>query len=194
MVIMNNKIYFIRHADKVKDRNKPTNDWPLSETGIKQAQELADSNKFKDIDLIYSSDIERAYQTAKPIADKLRKNVERCKELNELYMDDGEILFDDEFRKAIDDTLTHLYTSFHGWEPAHNALERFSKKIEEIDKEHDEKNILIVSHNIVIVLFFSKLLDKLDHVRERGLIIKDSYYNYIGIVQNEKVIQDVIRK
>ena len=47
-----------------------------------------------------------------------------------------------------------------------NALERFSKKIEEIDNMYDDKKILIASHGCVINLYFAKLVGKLKHVFE----------------------------
>jgi len=190
---MNNTFYFIRHADKLELKDKPVDEWPLSEKGIKQAQEIADSGKFDEIDLIFTSSLERTYQTAKPISDKIRREITKCPEFDELKMGNNH-WFGEEFESAIKDCLTHLYTSEHEWETAHNALERFSNKIEEIDKDHDDKKILIVSHNVVINLFFAKLLDKLDHVYERGVLTKDPMYNYIGIVQNDKIIQDIVKK
>lgn len=185
-----NTFYFLRHAAVEIIRQLPVSKWKLSEEGRQQAEELAKSTTFDELDIIISSDEDKAYQTAKPIADRLQKEIIRIKELNELDRDKGGFLEKEEFDNTLQFALTHLDKSIHQWETAEHALNRFSKKIEEIDKEYDNKSILIVSHGAVINLYFAKLLGKLDEVYEKTM---QNTFCDLGIVKGGKVAKDIIK-
>lgn len=64
------KLYLIRHGETVWNKEKKlqgTTDIPLSDLGISQAKEKAKSLTSVAFDLIYSSPLKRAYETAKLI-------------------------------------------------------------------------------------------------------------------------------
>ncbi|MBU0530347.1 MAG: histidine phosphatase family protein, partial [Nanoarchaeota archaeon] len=61
---MNNKIFFLRHAETKVDSDTPISKWVLTEEGAKQAEELAKSDVFDEIDIIISSDEDKAFLTA----------------------------------------------------------------------------------------------------------------------------------
>lgn len=64
------KVYLVRHG---KDEDGVRGGWgsqPLTEEGHAQAERLAERIDFP-VDAIYSSDLPRAMQTAKPVAEKL---------------------------------------------------------------------------------------------------------------------------
>lgn len=65
---MDNTLYILRHAATKLDSSKPVSKWVLSEEGKQQAEKLAKSGVFNDVDIIISSAEEKAHQTAKPIA------------------------------------------------------------------------------------------------------------------------------
>ena len=65
-----------------------------------------------------------------------------------------------------------------------------SKKIQEIDSAHSNKNILIVAHGGVINLYFSEILGQLDKTFER--ILTNSFCDF-GIIQNGKVLKDIAK-
>jgi len=76
---MTTQILFIRHGETDWNRIRRIQghiDIPLATTGLAQAQRLArrfadDAKHGARLDAIYSSDLQRAQQTAQPIADVL---------------------------------------------------------------------------------------------------------------------------
>ncbi len=84
--------------------------------------------------------------------------------------------------------LENLDKSIYDWETAAHALERFIKKIEEIDKEYEDKKILIVGHAFTINLYFAKFLEVLDDVYRR--FNKNDFADW-GIIKNQKVVKDI---
>ena len=73
------KIYIVRHGQNKDNANGILNghrDLPLTQLGIDQAKELAQSIKEADIhiDKAYSSPLQRAYQTGEIITDHLEIN------------------------------------------------------------------------------------------------------------------------
>lgn len=125
---MNNTFYFLRHGETKKDKNIPISQWTLSEKGDEQAERLAQEGVFKDVDIIISSTEQKAYQTAKPTADALGKEIRQIEEISELDRDKGGFMESEEYEKAVKYCLEHLDKSIHNWETANNALERFAKK------------------------------------------------------------------
>jgi len=76
------KIYLVRHG---KDEEGVRGGWssqPLTEEGCAQAQKLAEGIDFP-VDAIYSSDLPRAMQTAKPVAEKLGLPITKRPEFRE---------------------------------------------------------------------------------------------------------------
>lgn len=48
-------MYFFRHGKTLVDNATPIVDWILTEEGVRNAQEIAQSGVFDDVDVIYSS-------------------------------------------------------------------------------------------------------------------------------------------
>lgn len=185
---MNNTFYFLRHAKTKVDKNKPISQWVLSEIGESQAKQLTLDGVFKDIDLIFSSTEDKAYKTALPIAGSINKPVVKLSEIIELNRDDGGFKDSDEYEKTVKLCLKNPDKSFSNWETARHALQRFSKKISELDKEYDDKKILVVGHGFTINMYFAKLLNVFDNVYER---LSLNNYDDWGIIKNKKVLKDI---
>jgi len=188
---VNNTFCFLRHAVPKLDKSKPRSKWILSEEGVHAAQKLAPSPVFDNVNLIISSEEERAYQTARFVADKLGKEVVRMLELNELEQDAGGFLEKEEFDRTIRFALTRWDRSLHGWETARCALDRFRKAVNQVNSEYEGKTILIVSHGCVLNLYFAELLNKLNTVYERWN--KTTFLNY-GLVKDGKVVKDIVEE
>ena len=83
------KLIFVRHGQSVANLKQvfagQTNP-DLTEQGHRQAEALSDwiAENYK-IDAIYSSDLIRAYNTARPIADKLKLSITKTEKLREIY-------------------------------------------------------------------------------------------------------------
>ncbi|MBI3031852.1 histidine phosphatase family protein [Candidatus Woesearchaeota archaeon] len=81
------------------------------------------------------------------------------------------------------------FQSRHRWETAQNALSRYEDSIEQINKEYEGKNILIVSHGTVMSLYFAKLTGTMGQIVEREK--KLGYCDY-GIVKDGHVVKDIV--
>src|SRR3712207_163192 len=95
-------IYLTRHGQTEWNLNKRLQGWknsPLTKLGISQAKALGERLKDTQIDVIYSSPIERAYKTAEII--KGNKDIEIIKHdgLKEFNYGDWEGLTIDEIEK-----------------------------------------------------------------------------------------------
>lgn len=185
---MNNTFYFLRHGQTKKDKNVPISHWVLSDEGEQQAKRLANGSIFKEIDLIFSSTEEKAFQTAMPIADALGKKIIQIEEISELNRDKGGFMEPNKYEQTVKSCLENLTDSLHDWETANHALERFSNKIEELDKKYENKNILVVGHGFTINLYFAKLLGLLNDVYRR--FNKNDYADW-GIIKNQKILRDI---
>ena len=65
------KWYLIRHGEtewNTLGKYQGSSDIPLSSKGIQQAEKLKEKMSSISLSAIYSSDLQRAYKTAKPIA------------------------------------------------------------------------------------------------------------------------------
>lgn len=185
---MNNTFIFLRHAETQIDKATPISKWGLTEKGITTANKLAKQKMFDHVDVVITSEEQKASNTAKPITHRIQKTIIQCKELNELDRDKGKVMEKNEYEKTVEYALTHPKESKHGWEPASNALQRFEKKVAQIDAAYENKTILIVGHAYTINLYFAKLQNKLDRVHER---LQTNTFCSWGIIKNQKVIKDI---
>lgn len=116
---MRKTIYLIRHAESQKNVNplSDTLDNGLTETGTKQAQELARRMQSKTIEHIYVSDSERAKQTAKEIGEKMHIDpieLEYIYERKCVYQNEKEFTYTEDFedlKKRLDQTKAFLEDS-----------------------------------------------------------------------------------
>ena len=89
----NMKVYFVRHGQSLGNAERVLLghcDLDLSPLGVQQAKLTAEAMKDFPIDIIYSSDLLRAYNTAKPHADLRGISVIPDKCFRECYLGDWE--------------------------------------------------------------------------------------------------------
>lgn len=185
-----NTLILLRHAETNVDENLKISKWFLTERGKIEATKIFKLDLFNDIDIIITSDEEKAYQTAYPLAEKLQLEIIRNERLNEINRDQGRFLEKDEYLKTMELCMANKDQSYNKWETVNSALNRFSNKIEEIDSRYYNKKILIVAHGGVINLYFAKILEKLDDVFNR--VLTNSFCDY-GIIQDGRVIKDIAK-
>ncbi len=151
-------LYFIRHA-KVKNNIENCLNWWWSDQDlyIEAFDEFYD-NKFidklksLDLDLIYSSSLKRAYQTADKINEILDSNIPIIKDsrLNEQdYWEFEWLLVEDLLEKYSLNysNISYLYrTENKYWESWDGFTKRVKDFINYISKYSYNKNILLVSH------------------------------------------------
>ncbi|NVM19052.1 MAG: histidine phosphatase family protein [Candidatus Lokiarchaeota archaeon] len=187
----NNILILVRHAETNVDEHTKISKWLLTEKGQKDAINLFNLDLFDDVDIIITSDEEKANQTAYPLSKRLHKEIIREKDLNEILRDQGRYLKTKaEYFNTMKLCMENRNQSYNNWEPANKALNRFSKKIQEIDSKYSNMKILIVAHGGVINLYFAEIIGQLDKVFER--IFTNTFCDY-GIIQNKNVIKDIAK-
>ena len=182
---MDNTLIFLRHAMPEVDKETPGSEWHLSESGRKAAEKLAGSGVFGDIDVIYSSEYKKAYETALPFAAHLGQTALLMPGLEEVER--RVYLPKKEFKRTLKASLADLDSCHTDWENARHALRRFRAAVDKIDKEQKDKRILIVTHGTVMSLYFAALEGKLDSVYKRWSALKMLSY---GITRNGRITKD----
>lgn len=183
----NNTFYFLRHAETEKNPNIPAVKWSLSKNGLMQAEKISKNEIFNNIDVIFSSEEEKAFQTAEPIAHKLGKKIVRMPEFNEVKRGDN-FLTKEEFEKLKREKLEDLDCKKDGGESGREAIERFESAIKNINDAHSEKNVLIVSHGTILALYFAKMTGNFPDIYQRWQIMEFCAW---GKIKGNKVEKDI---
>lgn len=187
----NNTFTLLRHAETALEKGKVVSKWSLSKRGEKQALKISQQAIFQTIDKIYTSKEQKAYQTILPLAKALDKKISRKEAFNELNRDKGSYLESKEvYQQTVKQCFSNPNHSINNWEKAYDALERFSQGIHLIDRNYENRKILIVSHGLVLNLYFAKLSEQLARVYDRWLATSFCAY---GVVQNKRIIKDIVR-
>lgn len=186
---MNNTLIFLRHAETMQDKNELISQWVLTEKGKSAVERLANSGIFYDVEIIISSNENKAYQTAKSIADKLDKKIIKMPELNELNRDKGGLFTQDNYNRMMIMIFEDLDFTAHEWETCRHALNRFKRAVTKIDNQYNNKKILIVTHGIVMSLYFADMQNISEDIFVRW---KSLPFCVCGIVKNHKVFKDIV--
>ena len=151
------KIYVVRHGQtkwNLEGRIQGKTDIELNEKGREQAKTIRDLIAKYDIDLIISSPLKRAKETAEIINSKLKCPIIFDKALEERGY--GE--FEGEVRKLIEDEIVNsqmlhnynLNLDYKGIEPIKDLCNRVWGLLDSIKEKYKNKNILLISHGGVI--------------------------------------------
>ena len=153
-----NRYFAVRHGESENNLLQEldcTNEkkWPLTEAGRAQASEVGNKLADKGIDLIFTSPIERAQETARGIASTLSLSTESI--ITEPRI--GEINVGEFNGKSLDEFFAyrkeHSFTEpFPGGESHADAKKRFGEFLYEIESKYEGRNILIVTHGIGLEL------------------------------------------
>ncbi|MBQ8868130.1 MAG: histidine phosphatase family protein [Oscillospiraceae bacterium] len=153
------RFVIVRHGFSEGNREKRFSgqmDVPLDAAGKKQAQSVAKyvCDNFK-IDAIYSSDLIRAYDTAKPCAEALGLEINTCKELREVDVGAFTGVLIEEvkvrFKEAFENYRQNPgIAQFPDGESYGDMLKRALSAIEKIAAENDGKTVLIATHGGVV--------------------------------------------
>ena len=143
-------LYVVRHGETIWNVEKKVQgitDIPLTENGKKEAEELQELINTLNIDIVISSPLERARETARILIDsKLPINTDdRIKE-RDWGMNEG-ALIDTVDKWDCWDVI--LNTKVQNIECIQDFMYRVSEFLEEIKIKHKDKNVLIVTHSAV---------------------------------------------
>ncbi|MAG39783.1 hypothetical protein CMI41_02345 [Candidatus Pacearchaeota archaeon] len=158
------EIFIARHGQTNLNKDKRlagnSNLAQLNQRGKQHANRLAEFLEDKDIDEIFSSPLDRAKNTAKPIARKIKKKVKIDKRLREF--DFGRLDGSKEEGEATEDLLKRrkdLNYKFPRGESYDIVIKRVGKFIKKISNKK-YKRILIVGHGGVNRVILSKLINQ----------------------------------
>jgi 2,3-bisphosphoglycerate-dependent phosphoglycerate mutase len=139
-------ILLARHGEtdwNLERRVQGHTDQPLNETGRSQARLLAEELRAEPLDAIYSSDLVRAHETARVVAEQKGLDVTVLPGLREKHFGTWEGLTDEEIgRRFPDARLGHW-----GDAESHEAMsERVLEAIRRIAVAHPDGRVLVVAH------------------------------------------------
>lgn len=149
----------IRHGYSLGNKEKRFSgqmDVPLDEAGRSQARSTADYilNNFK-VDSIYSSDLSRAYETVKPIANALKFEIHKCKELREVDVGLWQGKFIEDVKNEYPKSFAYYkenpgLSRFDGGESYIDVMRRGRLAFEKIAAENEGKTVVVGTHGGVI--------------------------------------------
>lgn len=161
------RLFLVRHGETFWNKERRAQgikDIKLTEQGKTQGVFLAEKLKNEDIDLIYSSDLSRAYETAKILGDKLDKSVHVLSGIREMNFGKWEGLTIDEIQAKYQNIYAVWGKTPHmaqvpGAETLIQVQERAMKAVYNIINKNPNKNIVLVSHGVAIKVIIFGLLD-----------------------------------
>jgi len=160
------KLLLVGHGDTVlnsAERLWGETDVELGTVGLRQAERLRDRLAAQRIDVIYSSNLQRALATAKTIASRHQLKVITCPELREINFGKFEGLTFQEIRQLYPE-IAELWTNwspqleFPGGESVDELNTRVTRFLDRLKKHTPEETILIVAHSAPLRLIICHLL------------------------------------
>ena len=140
------EILLVRHGEtdwNVERRVQGHTDRPLNATGEEQARTLADELRGERLDAVYASNLSRARETARAIADPLGLTVEELPALREKHFGTWEGMLDTEIRERFPDSHNGPWGDA---EVMAEVSERVLGALRTIAECHPDGRVLVVSH------------------------------------------------
>lgn len=162
-----NTYYLARHGQTVWNTLGQTQghgNSPLTELGELQAKDLAEAMKEHKIDMIFSSDLGRAIQTAEIVGKEIGVEVEQTENLREMgfgvwegrKLSDVQIEYKEVFETWRNDPIN---VNIEGGETLFDVAKRVENLIEDLNQRYEGKNILLVSHSITVRVMLLMFLE-----------------------------------
>jgi broad specificity phosphatase PhoE len=124
-------------------------DRPLSERGHEQAQALAERLAHIELDAVYSSDLQRARDTAAVVAENQGLELHQLPELREVDVGSWSGLTRAEAEERFPDGFARWRDGYPGWKDGETyeaMTDRVIAAVKSIATEHQDGRVLIVSH------------------------------------------------
>ena len=150
-------IYFVRHGEyKNPDNIVPWRlpRFSLSEKGIENIKRNAEYFRNKNIEVIYSSPVLRARQSAKILAKILNKKIIISSLISEVYtpLQNKHISYEEFNKKKTYPFLNDFHIKKKG-ESIDEIFLRIDQLVKKVLKKHKGKNIIFVSHGDPIMIY-----------------------------------------
>lgn len=158
-------LILIRHGETDWNRTgrcQGVADIVLNQNGRNQVRQLADSLKGHDISAVYSSDLKRAYETARAIAEHHDLDVYVDEDLREMNQGEFEGMSFDVIRENYSHILKQWRESpetlvLPQGESLTQVQERVWRAFEKVRNKHSGQTVAVVSHNLTITTLLCKI-------------------------------------
>ena len=174
-------IYFVRHGEyKNPDNIVPWRlpHFPLSDKGKEDINKDAEYFRNKNIEIIYSSPVLRAKQSAKILAKKLNKKIIISSLISEVRtpLQNKHLGYEEFNKKKTYPFLDDFHIKNKG-ESIDKIFLRVDKLVKKVLKKHKDKNIIFVSHGDPIMIYILrkkgiKISGKLEDFQNNNYIPK----------------------
>lgn len=159
------KLLIIRHGQSIGNLERRFlghTDLDLSELGYKQAEIVAEYLKNEKIDAVYSSDLKRAYNTVKPIAECRDLKIKTSKNLREIYAGEWENgdyeYLSQNFSCEYEKWKTDIGNAYcNGGESVIELQDRVYEEVMKIAIENIGKTVCIGTHATPIRTLYAKI-------------------------------------
>jgi len=162
------RLLLVRHGEtelNSAERYWGHSDIKLSTLGFRQAEKLRDRLAAQKIDVVYSSDLQRALATAKTIASRHQLDVTACAELREINFGKIEGLNFKEISQLFPEFAAKWKArrstniEFPGGESLDQLNNRVSNFVGRLKKHEAEETVLIVAHAGVLRSLICQLME-----------------------------------
>ncbi len=180
-------IYLVRHAVtdyNLENRFQGQLDIPLNKKGKAQAERLKYYFKGKKIDLIYTSDLKRATETAEYLSKDLNQSLRILSNLREVNVGRLEGMKWEEVKKTYPAWVSkgHNY-GYPGGETRIDIEKRVVNLWDYICQCHSTDNIILVSHGGIIKTLICQLLG-IEASNRKKLIIDNCSVSWIVLSES----------
>ena len=151
-------IYFVRHCESIKtgsDRGRG-----LTDAGQEQAQELVAFFKEIPIDAIYSSPMQRAMDSVRPLAEKRGLPIYEAAFQERRFQETDERLSPERLEELLKRSFQNDDYAQSGGESNQIARNRALTVIDQLLKTHPHHRVVVATHGLVLALV-------LEHYTER---------------------------
>ena len=164
---MGNTYYIARHGQtewNILGQTQGHGNSPLTELGLAQAEELAEGMDRFPLDMIFTSDLGRAVQTADAVGKRRKIEVQPTHALREMGFGEWEGKTIPEITEKYADIYKvwrnepHL-SEIPGGETLQTIQDRLKSFIDELNEKYDGKHILLVSHSVTVRVLLLTILD-----------------------------------
>lgn len=148
------RLLLIRHGETLWNNEMKLQghqDVPLSARGVEQARALGKRLAIQEIAAVYSSDLARAAETARQIAEPHLLDVITLPALREMHFGDWEGLTFNEIREKYGDSINHWWGSplsmnVPGGEGLSDLISRVIPALRKIVEKHIGEQVAVVCH------------------------------------------------
>ncbi len=151
-------IYFVRHCESIKtgsDRGRG-----LTDAGQEQAQELVAFFQALPIDAIYSSPMQRAMDSVRPLAEQRDLRIYEAAFQERRFQETDERLSPERIEELLKQSFQNDDYAQSGGESNQIARNRVLVAIDHLRKTHPHHRVVVATHGLVLALV-------LEHYTER---------------------------